>query len=87
MSRTGQSAKNRGHEGCNEINNGKTCLTEYICLGKHVICSSPADIAVQGDLQCLREFTSDLNALKVFDTLSRGLDLIECEVYVKIRKN
>ena len=60
---------------------------EYVCLGKHVICSSLADIAVQRDLQCLQEFTSNLNALKVFDTLTRGLDLIECEVYVKIRKN
>jgi len=45
---------------------------EYVHLGKHVICSSPVDITVQRDLQCLREFTLNLNTLKVLYHFDRS---------------
>ena len=57
----------------------RTYVTEFICLVEHPERCSPANITVQRNFQRSRKSTTYLNAVEVFDTLSRGLNLKELE--------
>jgi hypothetical protein len=64
-----------------EVTKIRTCLTELVGLVEHIERCSPSNVAMQRNLQCLRESAKDLGTLEVLDTLSRCLNLNESSMW------
>lgn len=55
----------------------KTYLTKIICAGKHLVCRTPSNIAMQRDAVWRINPTLDLKRFEIFNLLACALNLFD----------